>query len=91
MSAFLFIMDVEKFSVKTCCGKMSILFKLNGTISEDLLNKFKSNGYIESPILTKAGILYVDNSEASLTGAFGSNNLQIKCKKDNCEENFANL
>lgn len=79
-------MNIEKFSIKGCCGKTSILLKIDSTISHQLLNSLKSEGYVESPVLTKSGILYVDNAEAILTGTFGSNSLQIKCKKDNCEE-----
>jgi ribosomal protein S8 len=84
-------MKIEKFSVKSCCGKMAVLFKMNTCISEDFLNILKKSGYIESPYLTKSGILYVDDSNAILTGTFGSNNLQVKCKKDNCDDIINNI
>jgi hypothetical protein len=84
-------MLIEKFAVKGCCGKTSFLFKIDYTISDSLLNILKNSGYMESPVLTKSGILYVDNSEVILTGAFGSNTLQVKCKKINCEEIVSKL
>ena len=84
-------MKIEKFSVKSCCGKTAVLFKMDACISEDFLNTLKKSGYIEAPYLTKAGILYVDNDYAILTGTFGSNNLQVKCRKDNCEETIDNI
>lgn len=50
-----------------------------------MLDFFKNAGYNESPVMTKSGILYVDNSDSIITGSFGSNSLQIKCKKDDCQ------
>ena len=63
-------MKIEKFSVKTCCGYPSILFKLNGTISKSLMENFKNSGYSESPMLTKSGIMYVDNADLICSGPF---------------------
>lgn len=85
-------MDIEKINFKSCCGGTSTIFKIDGSISINLLQCLKQAGYIESSNFTKSGILYVDSLELTVTGAMGSNLLQIKCKKTAaCEHAITNL
>lgn len=79
-------MKVERIHFKSCCGGTSTIFKVNKSISNDLLQLLKNNGYIESPTFTKSGILYMDSTDLTITGAFNSNKLQLKCKNNNCEQ-----
>ncbi len=50
-----------------------------------MIDKFISMGFTSSEKFLKSGILYVSNNELSLTGALGSNNLQMGCKVQDCE------
>lgn len=79
-------MKIEKFSIKTCCGKNAIIFKINKPLTKEFLASLISVGFKETEHFTKAGILYADNSDFIITGPFGSNRLQVKCKKSECSE-----
>lgn len=80
-------MQVERIYVKSCCGGTAVVFKLNAPVSRELLQALKDKKYSESEALTKSGILYVDSLTLTVTGAFSSNKLQIKCKKkDACDQ-----
>lgn len=84
-------MKIKLFEVKSCCGKSSTLMKLDRSISNEMLEKLTQLGYKQSPIFLKSGILYVDGEDLTLTGSFGSNNLQARCKKENCKEILSNF
>jgi len=82
---------VEKIVIQACCGKKQILFKINRPITADLLNNLISNGFTEHAHFTKAGILYADNLDLTITGPFGSDRLQAHCKKSDCDQIFNNF
>ncbi len=84
-------MKTKLFEVKGCCGRSSTLIKLDQSVSEGMLEEFTRLGYKQSPIFLKSGILYVEGDDLTLTGSFGSNNLQAKCKVPNCKEVLDNL
>jgi hypothetical protein len=85
-------MKVERFTVQACCGKTAIIFKTGRPIAQDLLTALVKAGFNESPNFTKAGILYVDNSELSMSGPFGSDRLQVTCKPQaNCDQKLNDL
>lgn len=84
-------MDVEKFSIKACCGRMAIIFKTSRPISGDDMPKLVKLGFTEYTHFTKAGILYADNSDFILTGPIGSDRLQVKCKFAECDQKLNNL
>lgn len=84
-------MKVERITVHACCGKTSIVFKLDRPINDGLLSFFTSNGFTENTHLTKAGILYVDNLDFTLSGALGSNKLQAQCKLKDCTSKLDEL
>ncbi len=84
-------MKIKIFNVKNCCGRTSILLKSDSTISESMVEKFISLGFNSSDVFLKSGILYVSNDDLSLMGSFGATNLQVGCKKSNCEELIKNL
>jgi len=79
-------MKIERFTVKTCCGAKSIIFKIDYPLDNKLLDYFKSLGFNELAHFTTVGILYVDNSDFIITGPIGCNRLQIKCKKKDCDQ-----
>lgn len=81
-------MKVERFAVRACCGTTSVAFKLGTVISMDFLPLLIGKGFTESRSFTKAGILYVENEVLIATGAFNSNILQIKCKKQDCNSSI---
>ena len=73
-------MKVTRFAVQACCGRTSIIFKTDRPISRDDLTALVRLGFLEAAHFTKAGILYVDNLDLTVTGPFGSDRLQVKCK-----------
>lgn len=79
-------MKIEKFSTQSCCGAKSIIFKIDRSIDKGLLDSFVKFGFKELKHFTEVGILYVDNSEFIVTGPLGSNRLQVKCKKKDCDQ-----
>lgn len=84
-------MKVEKLLFKSCCGGISTVLKINKSISLKLLEYFKINNFKENPSFTKSGILYIENEDVILTGAIGSNQIQIKCRNKNCETVIATV
>ncbi len=79
-------MKAERFTIQACCGKTSIIFKTDQPISREHLNKLVSLGFRETEHFTKAGILYADNLDLIVTGPFGSDRLQVKCKVTDCSQ-----
>lgn len=80
-------MKIERFTLQSCCGGKSIVFKIGQPLTKELLAIFvDSLGFKESTHFTKAGILYADNKDFIVTGPFGSDKLQVKCRKSNCDQ-----
>lgn len=79
-------MNIERFTVKSCCGAKSIIFKTDVSLDKKLIESFVKLGFKESLHFTAAGILYVDNMDFIVTGPLGSNRLQVKCKKKECDQ-----
>ena len=84
-------MNLEKFSIQACCGKVSTIYKIDRPIDSNLLAALVALGFAELAHFTVAGILYADNKDFIVTGPIGSNRLQIKCKRANCEQKLNNL
>jgi hypothetical protein len=76
----------ERFTITGCCGRKSIIFKVDRPITLELLTFLVSNGYKESAHFTKQGMIYVNNSYLIVTGTIGTNRLQAKCQKDDCDK-----
>lgn len=79
-------MKVERFTVKACCGKTSLIFKTDQPLTPAHLSALVKLGFAEAPHFTKAGILYADNSDLIVTGPFGSDKLQVQCKLKDCTQ-----
>lgn len=79
-------MKAERFTIQACCGKTSIIFKIDQPLDKNHLNKLIEFGFKEAEHFTKAGILYADNLDLIVTGPFGSDRLQVKCKIANCNQ-----
>ncbi len=79
-------MNIERFTIQACCGKTSLIFKTDQPITQSLLTFLVNAGFVETAQFTKAGILYVDNPDLIITGPFGSDKLQVKCKVKDCEQ-----
>lgn len=84
-------MLVQRFTVNACCGKTSTVFKTDQPITKTHLEKLVSFGFIEQAHFTKAGILYADNLEFIVTGPFGTDRLQVKCKIASCDQKLNDL
>lgn len=84
-------MQFKRFNIQACCGKTSIIYQLNKSISADFISFFEGYGFGEMNNFTKAGILYLQGENFILTGAFGSDKLQVKCRKSNCEQYLSEL
>ena len=79
-------MKMERYSLQSCCGGTSLIFKIGQPITKELLSIFINMGFKEAAHFTKAGILYATNKDFILTGPFGSDKLQVKCKKADCDQ-----
>jgi len=80
-------MKVERFSEKACCNKgKNITFKIDRPITAPLIQFLVEQGFREAAHFTKAGMLYVDNSDLIITGPIGANRINVKCKKDDCDQ-----
>lgn len=71
-------MKLTRYSISACCGKQSIIFTTDCPLSHDHINKLKNMGFAETSHFTKAGIMYMTNSDFIITGPLGSNRLQLK-------------
>ncbi len=78
-------MKVEKFAVQSCCGKTAVTIKVGAQVSKDFIPLLVGNGYTEVKQFTASGMLYVENMNLIVSGVFGADNLQIKCKVRDCE------
>jgi hypothetical protein len=78
-------MKLEKFTVQKCCGGTAVIYKIGRTIDKELLSEFVKLGFVALDHFTAAGIMYIENHDFILTGPIGSNRLQIKCRRANCE------
>lgn len=81
-------MKVNRLTLPACCGKEQIIFKTDQPISESLLKKLESNGFTAAAHFTAAGVLYADNVDLIVTGPFGSDRIQAKCKKADCTQSL---
>ncbi len=79
-------MKVEKFTVQACCGKTSVIFKIDQPVGLNHVNQLVNLGFIERKHFTEAGIIYIDNSDFIITAPLGSNKLQVKCKHSKCSD-----
>jgi hypothetical protein len=84
-------MDVERFSIKACCGRMATVFKTSRPLSINDVTTLVKLGFVEHTHFTKAGILYADNSDFILTGPIGSDRLQVKCRFAECSQKLNDL
>jgi hypothetical protein len=75
---------ISKSNCKACGGK-SIAFKLEKTLTKDILPLLKDKYIVQDHFLL-AGILYVENEGIIATGAFGSTTLQTSCKNSECSK-----
>jgi len=84
-------MNTERYTIQSCCGRTSIILKTDRPLDSNILNSLLSLGFKEVKHFTNAGILYIENENFILTGPIGSNRLQIKCKKENCDEKILDI
>jgi hypothetical protein len=84
-------MKIEKYTIQACCGRTSVIFKTDQPLNTTHILELCKIGYTEHKHFTKAGILYVDNSDFILTGPLGSDRLQVKCKMLNCDSKLIEL
>lgn len=84
-------MKYSKSEIKSCCGKISHMYKFEITTDKSFMQKFLDKGFIDAPFLTKCGVLYIENDDLILTGTLGGNSLQAKCKRVKCDDIFGSL
>ena len=84
-------MNVERFTIQACCGRKAIILKTDRPLTKERLNAIVQLGFVESPHFTKAGILYVDNLDFTMTGPLGSDRLTVKCKHADCASKMNDL
>lgn len=79
-------MKVERFLIQACCNKKQTVLKLDRPLDKAILAVLKSNGFNEAEHFTKAGMLYADNLDLIVTGPFGGDRINVKCKKADCDQ-----
>lgn len=79
-------MKVERFLMQGCCNKKQLVFKLDRPLDKTVLEVLKSNGFTEAEHFTKAGMLYADNMDLIVSGPFGGDRINVKCKKPDCDQ-----
>jgi hypothetical protein len=79
-------MKSQRFTITACCGKTSLIFKIDQPLTKVHLAALVNLGFREAAHFTKAGVLYVDNLDLIVTGPFGSDRLQVKCKVADCHQ-----
>lgn len=84
-------MKVERLVIHSCCGGISILFKIDRPITANLIKSFVDRGFTESPNFTKAGLLYVNNMDFIITGSLGTDRLHVRCKQKECDKKLNEL
>ncbi len=77
-------MKLEKFNIQSCCGGVSIIFKTDRPLNINHLTALVKLDFVEAEHFTAAGILYATNLDFIVTGPFGSDKLQVKCKHTDC-------
>lgn len=83
-------MKVERVVIQACCNKKQIVFRLDRPLDQTIIDVLKSNGYIVNDAFTKAGMLYADNLDLIVSGPFGNNKINAKCKREGDCEQFLN-
>lgn len=78
-------MKVERHTIQACCGRTALILKTDCPLTREHLNSLLKLGFVERPHFTQAGILYVDNSDFTMTGPLGSDRLTVKCKHKEAE------
>jgi hypothetical protein len=68
------------------CGKTQEIWELSFSLDIKHLQVFIDNNFISNKSYEKNGILYVEQDAILAIGPYGSNRLQIKCKKTPCDE-----
>lgn len=84
-------MKVERYNIQSCCGNVALIFKTDQPLTKAHLDALVKLGFKESPHFTQAGILYVDNSDFTITGPIGSDRLTVKCKHKECAQKINDL
>lgn len=68
-----------------------MIWELNFPLDIKHLQIFLDNGFISNKNYEKNGILYIEQDIIIAIGPYGSNRLQIKCKKTPCDDGMALL
>lgn len=84
-------MKVERFTIQACCGRKALVFKTDQPITKEHLAALVKLGFIEAEHFTKAGLLYVDNPDFTITGPLGADRLTVKCKQAECTQKLNDL
>lgn len=84
-------MKIQRFDIKACCGKTSIIFKTDQPLTKEHLLALVRLGFTEAIHFTESGMLYADNLDFIVTGPFGSDRLQVKCKHAECSDKLNNF
>lgn len=79
-------MKTERFTIKACCGRTSLILKTDQPLTKEHLSSLVKLGFVAAEHFVAAGILYATNSDLIVTGPFGSDRLQIKCKIADCSQ-----
>lgn len=65
-----------------------MVFKLDQPLTREIMASLVKSSFKENEIFSKAGILYAESNFLIVTGPYGSNQFQIKCKIKDCENNI---
>jgi hypothetical protein len=69
---------MERIQTKTCCGGGGYIFILDVPINKRALSAFQDAGYRTSDVYTKVGVFFVEKSNVTASGPFGTK-IQVRC------------
>jgi hypothetical protein len=79
----------ERLVMQACCGgRKAVAFRLDRPVDQALLDVLTSQGFTSAEHFRTAGMLYADNPALIVSGPFGSDRLNVKCKKADCDQNL---
>lgn len=82
---------LKKFLLKSCCGSTTVAYTIGKPLTEEFADNLVENFFELDDTFKKAGLLYAKDEEFIVTGPFGSNRIQVKCRKKNCHSNLIKL
>jgi hypothetical protein len=86
-------METKRITINSeCkCGNSQIILQTGGPLLKNHIVKFTNSNYKQNESYIKSGILYLENDDLIMMGPLGSNRMQIKCKRKDCDKSISQI